>query len=229
MITASELYAVSQGGSCQGWSECHWCGSPCTTNWLHDDSPIIPFVRYNTRAKKPLNPAICYGCWRWRWKRTAITYLSGSGKDAQCAQNHSWWITEAGAFAIRLDNREDRETLYPLLLNPPLRFCMTLLDGDGNTNHLHLNNVNDNFEVKGETPLHFTINSIPHSYTTYELEMGLRNGTQGKSPGVLALVRLIGGYIMPEKDDPQKRGTGRFANPEIAKVTKKLVTAKSGS
>lgn len=232
-ITASALYAISQGGkSDAGDQECHWCAGKCPRIWKHDEPPLPYFVRVQDRARsparRPANLWICRGCWQFRWKRVTLPFLSGGFKDGQCLINHSIWITEEGAWGIRTGDAVDREELYKKLLNPPLRFCLGLLDGNGMTNHLQLMAVNDNVNgVNAQTVLEFTVNNILHHYTPYELETALRHGTQGKPPGVAALVRLLGPYEIKGKD-PQERGRGGNPDPAGPQNARKVVAPQSG-
>lgn len=229
-LSASDLFAIYSGGKNEGDQPCHWCGSPCRRIWQHDDVTPLPFQRTITYARRPEHPWVCLGCWRWRWKRVTVNFIGGGLKDGVCAMDHSWWFSETEAYAVRLDNAKDKAALYERVLHPPLRFCMALLEGSGNRNHLQLALANDNIGgVESTTPLEFTINSIRHTYTTYDLERALREGVQGKPPGVAALVRLLGEHKLAETKDPQKGIKGGHALNEATKaVRKNVVAVKSG-
>ncbi len=192
----SELYAISQGSKCVGSEECHWCGGPCEKNWIHDDPPPVPFVRTKTTAKRPGNLYVCVGCWLYRMERITITYLDRTIKDRQNPKNHSWLITPEKAVSIRPLDYTD---LYPILLNPPLVFSLSLLEDRNTSNLLQLHSLNNHTEIMANTELAFTVDNKLHTYTVYELEEGLRHGTEGKMPGVLALVRILGPYQLQEK------------------------------
>ncbi|MDE2095657.1 MAG: hypothetical protein KGL39_00240 [Patescibacteria group bacterium] len=233
-LLASEIFALAHESKCQGFSECHWCGAPCGSLWAHDDPPGIVGVKPLARmARRPGNPWICKGCWLWRRQRVTVNYLGGDFKDGQTAGHHSWWIEEKGAWALR---KESYPKLYEKLLAPPRHFVLSLLVTDpvvsgaiglapALTNHLQhcvANNVDSLFP---DTPLFFTVNGIQHQYTVYELEDGLRNGSEGKEPGIGALIRVLGTYPLPPKpgQDNEPRGRGRPPKPEDAKIFQKPI------
>lgn len=206
-LLASELYATSQGHSCSGKEECHWCSAPCGRLDPHDDGlPTLAQYRPRTLAKRPGNAYVCRGCWLWRRQRTTVFFLSKGFRDGRCAMDHSWWITGEEAWAVRAP--EDARALYEHLLEPPLLFCLALADGE--RNHLQQAVVNDLDEVRADTPLRFTLNGIVHEYTVYELEDALRsNDPAGRRPGVGALMRLFGGHALPPRDERKKPGRPR--------------------
>lgn len=229
--TASDLYALSQGTSNIGPEECHWCASNCKRIWFHDDAPPVPFIRSKSMAMRTNNPYICTGCWLFRRKRITVTELGGKWKDGQQPICHSWWITDKGAWVV---NPKDPESIYPLLLKPPNRFVLAILDGVA-ANHLQLMQVNDIAEIRAETPLRFTVNNIPHTYTVYELQEALEGagegkqiGDGGKQPGVGALIRLLGKRksLVSELMPTENRGRGR---PAVRQNTPKRTVTLSGA
>ncbi len=248
--TASFLYASSQGSkNTSGPYQCHWCGAMCGSFMRHDDSLSreigIPFSRNG--AKHPGNPYVCTGCWLWQRKRITIHYYHpepvtsgmplGLGstitlKDSQAPRNHSWWITEEGAWCITPNNGL---ILQKALLTPPLRFTLMLLEGIDQINHLHKAILNDLPEIKADTPLGFTINNIPHTYTVYELEQAIKNGPECKSPGINSLFKILNLHTEkpPISDDddlcfdkqPVKNPVGRPILQKVAdykKIIRKL-------
>lgn len=225
IVSASDLFAVSQASI--NWypedenkpqkvypDRCHWCGSPCQRHHMHDDPPALPFTPKNRyKAKCPSTAYVCHSCYLWKRPRVTIYFLDGTLKDVQCAQKHSWYITKDSAKAIR---KEDRINLYPILLKPENTFVLSLLDGKEKIdNFLHLNQLNDIAEIKGNTELKFTLNNVVFTYTIYDLESALRNSEVGKTPGVRTLIEYCGPYSIPplvEKEHrrgaPVTRGTG---------------------
>jgi len=187
-LTASDLYAISCGYRNDGIWLCHWCGAKCSDRNEHDDAPRLIGVRRAVFARYPCNPWICNGCWLWRRQRITVTYLDGKWKDRQCPMDHSWYVTPTDAKAIR---PECHDQLARVLLNPPRCFSLSLVE-PGEKNHLQLCQANDEVEVKGGTPLVFTLNGIPHSYTVYELDNALQDDNAHAGPGVLALIRHLG-------------------------------------
>lgn len=225
-ILASELFAMSQGGSCQGTEECHWCGAPCERLFTHSDPYPIPFVRTKSPAKRPGNPYICTGCWLYLRGRVTVSFLGGGFKDGQCAANHSWWITETEAYAIR---KEGAETLYEQLFHPPLRFVLALVSS-GTINHIQHAVLNDHSEIRADTTLTFTYDHSPHHFTIYELKEALKtSGMSGKPAGVRKLIELFGPYDINEQ--PEKRGRGRprkYQDEPSGKNTHQLIRPMSG-
>lgn len=211
--SASDLYAVALGSKNQGKHACHWCGAAATDQWTHDDEPFVPFHKNKNRARHPASPYVCCGCWLWGRKHTTITFLDGTWKDRQWAANHSWWITPGAARAIR---HTDHKLLYQQLLKPPHSFLLALVT-PGTVNRLHCCAANDLLEIKAGTPLRFTLDGVPMDYTVHELEDALRNGMNGKKPGVQALVRYLGSYDLtgtvtpelPPLPKTEDRGRGR--------------------
>lgn len=161
--------------------------------WRHDDAPVVPFVKNQSVALRPSELWICKACWAFRRRRCTVRFMDGGFKDGQAPMAHSWLFTEKEAVAVRVGQAGGR-SLYGVLLRPPRRFCVALLDPDNAqaVNHLQLMEVNDHYELRGDTPLRFTVDGVKFSYTVYELEQGLKNGTQGLQAGVRELVRLLG-------------------------------------
>jgi hypothetical protein len=231
--TAAAIFARSQGTDCvgNGYSRCHWCSSPCNGDFHHDDPPPIPFIRSRSTAKCPTDPYICTGCWLWRRKHVTVTFLAGGMLDRQEARNHSWWITEENAWALRTNN--DFKALFHLLVKPPKRFVLALrAPGENIDTLIQLAVANDPGGIIAETPLHYTLNNIPLSFTVYELIEAIRNGPAPYGPGVNTLWAFLGEppdelklMYPPIKDEEDKRGRGRPAPKNDAKnTTKKLVT-----
>jgi len=224
-LTAADLYSISQQSINDGISSCHWCGSACKMEHVHDEPPQIPFTKRNTTAKRPANHWVCQGCWLFRRKKVSITYVDKMWQDGQCPQNHSWWITEKEALALRPPSYS---MIYDLLLKPPRKFVLALL-GDAKENMLHHAVANDvQFEIAGDTSLAFTIANKPFTYTVYELEEALDNGeTSGKEPGVRALVDLLGLPPASNKEDARKGTKG--GRPAGGLNSPKKVVLKSGA
>lgn len=225
VLLASELYAISQSNRCIGEERCHWCNAPCQRLWIHDEPPAVIGVKRDRLARNQNGVFICVGCWLWRRGSVTVNFLShsdGNGlpnyKDRQKATNWSWLVTETQAWALR---REDASELYSILLSPPLRFFLSLLDGDKPPpNHLQMCLANDLPSIGGDTKLQFTINNIPHAYTIYELEDVLTGGDlNGKESGVRALVNMMG----VRQSDKEKRGVGRppVSENKPSKIIKK--------
>lgn len=231
-LTASDLFAAANGGINAGNEECYWCASKATRMWRHGELEPSPstFVRRTSLARRPSSNYLCFGCWRLGWKRVTMPFLAGGFKDGQCAENHNLWVTEEGVWGIRLNNIVDSAALYPLLLKPPLRFALILQDG-AVKNHLGLCVANDFVQgIKAETVLQFTVNHVRFEYTPYELEEGLRTGPQGKSPGVQELIRLLGKFELPPKENarPEKMERGRPKPLEDGRQLLKVVAGRSG-
>ena len=197
-LLASELYALSQSNRCTGPEFCHWCNAPCQRLWIHDEPPPVIGVKRDRLSKNPGGSFICVGCWLWRRGSVTVNFLphiDGNGspkyKDKQTASKWSWLVTENQSWALR---KEDHEEIAKILISPPLRFFLSLVDGDRPPlNHIQMCIANDLTIIEGGTPLHFTVNNIPHTYTVYELEEVLTGGDlNGKEPGVRVLVDLLG-------------------------------------
>ena len=133
MRTASDVYALSCGckneGGLAATYACHWCGSKCSNELMHDDPPAVPFVKRKSLAKFPANPYSCRGCWLWRRKRIGINYLTGTWgdgrpRDGQSPVEHSWWVTPEAAFTL---TTPDFPKLWGLLIKPPRCFVLALV------------------------------------------------------------------------------------------------------
>lgn len=225
LLTPSQLFLKAHNNRAvlEGEDRCHWCATPCKRLLPHDDVIQIPFTRTNTTAKCPSNSYICMGCWMYRRKRVTVRYLSGGFQDGQSATDHSWWLTDTDAFAIRPD---DYHTLYAHLLKPPIRFSL-MLKTNGHNNLLQCGVANENAIINASTRLFYTVNGTPFAYTPSELEQGLRGGPEGKEAGVAELMRILGPYSFPVEEEVV-RGKGRPPKGEedLGKVRK--VIAKSG-
>ena len=228
-MLSSELYAVSQNTVCSGPEFCYWCSSPCNREYQHGDAPPIPFQKRHSLARKPSEPWICAGCYLWRQPSVTARFLLPADdkatrpfKDRQCPVNHSWLVTEQAAWAIIFESHAE---LYRRLLAPPKLFLLSLLSDKSIPNHLQLCQVNEHAEVAADTPLAFTIDNIPHTYTVYELEEAIRNGPAGKEPGVQALCRLLGPFTLPSKPVAEKTSGRPKADSVVdGKVTKRKVS-----
>lgn len=222
-MTASDLFATSQGSKNEGDQECHWCASPCGRDWLHDEPPPLPFTRAPKFSLRPCNLYICRGCWLWRRKRVSVRFLDGTFKDGQAAYNHSWLIWREEARGIK---PPCAHLLWQYLLKPPAPFCLALIYGEGQQNHLQFAVANDYDKIQADTPLRFTLNGMIQKYTVYELQEAIKTGKDtGKEPGVQTLVRLYG---LPQAPQPEKkagRKTGQIQ--EGGQITKQPV--KSGA
>ena len=230
-MLASELYAKSQLCKNSGPEMCHWCGSPCSRNYRHNEPPPSPFTKKNHLVRCPANLHICVGCFLWRRQRITINHTDGSYRDGQCPMNHSWWIAENEALAVcnSIVNPHNKE-VYDRLLRPPLQFSLSLVNPK-TINHLQCQVVNDMVEIKADTKLSFTLDNQPLSYTVYELEQALRHGLDGKEPGVQALIRFLGPHTLTTVDVQkvaEVKPVGRPAALVDAKVTKKVIVKSGG-
>ncbi len=204
ICSASELFAISQGSKCEGLDRCHWCKAPCEKKNYHDDAPPLPFIRSREGAKNPSGNYCCEGCRLYRRECCTIWWLNGGLKDRQSLKKLSWWMTEQGARAVR---KEDHETLWELLLSPPPLFCFSLLESNKVQNHLHHCLVNNHEVILAETVLYFTLDNVKHDYSVYELKECCKYGPEGKTPGVIALWRVLGEHKLPdEKYVEHRRG-----------------------
>lgn len=218
-MLSTELFALAHGHKCSGDQECHWCTGPCERHWIHDDLPIVPFVRTNSHAKRPGNAYICWGCWLYRRGRITVSTLQNELIDRQNLMDHSWILFDN---QIKVIKKEDKFKLYEILLNPPLVFCLSLLNEPSTKNLIQLSILNENEKIFANTPIHFTLNNIQCEYTIYELEEALKTQElTGKSPGVRLLIETIGPCVLKEKE---KRGRGR--PPKEDDPDGKIVTRK---
>ena len=187
----SNFYAQICNRPNKGFSECHWCGAKASQGVIHDEPPPIPFIRSATQklAARQRNPWLCNGCVLWRQSSITTWSLQGKIKDGRSPMRCSWWLTEKSALEIRLP--DDAQALWKLLLKPPLRFCLALLENE-KVNHLQLCFLNDVARIEGETPLWYTLDGLELEYTVYGLEMALNFPEAERAPGVSALLRLLG-------------------------------------
>lgn len=162
---------------------------------------------------------MCLGCKLFRRKKTTVMHLDGSWTDKKGMQDFSLWLTETGCWGVKAGQGEH---LWPLLLNPPLRFCLGLLDGV-HQNQPQLMAVNDLVEgIKSTDPLLFTVNGVKMTWTVYELEQALAAGnTDGTEPGIQTLVRLLGWPPTKERG----RGRPKKEDSNEARVKKQTVPA----
>jgi hypothetical protein len=210
-MLASELYAISQGARNAGDQECHWCSSACGRLWMHDDPPPVPFRRSISTAKRPNNQYICAACWLWRRKRVTIFFLDGSLLDGREACNYSSFINED--FHKGIDHKKP-EAIYPLLLSPPSKFSLSIIESPSSKNLLQLQVCNDLPGIRAEDELSFTLDNIIHAYSIYELEEALKHGGDGKAPGVQALLRVFGKWKTEEMENGKERKRGRPTNED---------------
>lgn len=231
-LHASTLYAASQGAPLPpaDCDECHYCAGPAPRGlWPHDDPPPVPFARTLTVARRPSNAYVCTGCHLWKYKSVSVRTLDGRMRDRQTPRDHSWYVTEAGAWAVRPENYD---LLYEHLRRPPRRFFLSLLRPEGKVkNLLQLCAVNDLDEVKADTPLAFTLDNVAHRYTVYELTEAVKAGDPtGAEPGVRVLFELLdlGRFTPPAKAEPEKKKRGRPEALPTGAVTQQVIVA-SGS
>ena len=219
-MTASELFALALGQKCEGKEECHWCSGMCGQAIIHDDPGPAPFSRQKSQAKRPGSRYVCLGCHYYRMKRVTVFYLMGGFLDRQPAQEHSWWITPDGAYALR---KEDHQLLWERLLNPPSLFSFSMISmiGTNTKNLIQYACVNDHPQgVDLGTPLQFTIDNTPYVYTVYELQSALESReVVGREAGVRELINKLMPYQGPVKER-EPRGRGR-PKAEINPLTEK--------
>lgn len=220
-MLASDLFAAVNSTYNRGPLECHWCGAKCDRRWTHDDPGPVPYQKTILNAKKPGNPYICVGCWIYRKQSTTLTYLGGSLKDRQSLRNHSWIITDK----VLILDKDYSQDIYKLLLAPPKRFSLSIISSV-KENYLHHAVVNNFSEVLADTEFTFTYDNSPYQYSVYELFEGLKNGVEGKLPGVRVLVDYLGKYeFSPEEIKEPQKGAGRptKANDTMRNNTKKII------
>lgn len=226
-LSASDLYALSQGSHNEGNDECYWCASRCKKLFAHNEPPPLPFVARSPYARRPGSRYICVGCWLWKRQRITIRYLDNRQDDLQTPPQHSWFVTDEEAWAIR---DTDGPLLYPLLLKPPRRFFLAIKYSETKPieNRLQTAIVNDLAgEVRAGDRLTFTINGAPHNFTPYELELALR-GNDIVEAGPRELIKLYGQWVPPSKQ-PEKRGRGRPSTaPDLLPTEPKTVLLASG-
>lgn len=209
-MRATELYALCQGRRCQGRFECYWCGAPCGDLHHHDGDPVREFVRNPMNVLRPANPYMCEGCWLWRRPSQTVSFLGGGLVDRKCPLDFSWVITRDWAGGVRGDSDHYRKTLFTRLMNPAKIFCLSLIDGEGQRNHLQTAMVNELDKVGVHSEITFTLNGLVHTYTPYDLDKAIKGKVEAGG-GVQVLLRLFGPYKVevPEED---KRGRGRPRN-----------------
>lgn len=216
-LSASDFYARAHGRQNEGKEKCHWCGSACSRQWVHDDVPRQLFIKSKEEPRYPGEPWMCFGCYTFRRKRLTIQFLDGFQQDIQCPMEHSWLIRPGSALAIR---RINYGPLYDFLLKPSVPFLLMLSSGP--PVWLHKAVLNAPAETTAGTPLHYTLDNRPQAYSVYELEQALRHGTAGKEPGVRLLVELLGPKQLPPLPEPPERGRPPVLDPAV-KVLKKKV------
>ena len=230
-LTSPELYATANGAKCEGPDQCHWCGAPCGRLLKHDDVPLGPhFPKSKQAPKYPGNSYLCLGCWLFRRRKITVHHLSRDAKgrydwrDGQAPMNQGWWITDAGAWALR---QTDATLLIALLKRPPRRFSLSFLTTVGTLNLLHQVPCNDVAELRADTPLHFAVDNVPHAYTTHELSQAPRLGSAGLMGGTRFLCGIMGipEHVEPDPEPPPK--PGRPKNKEDGRTTKTIL-AMSG-
>lgn len=208
-LPATQLYAQAHGAKCEGPHRCYWCGSPCTSLLRHNELPPQIGVKVSVAVKVRSSPYVCVGCWLFQaTSMTARFMTSGQYMDRQQPSKHSWWITSKEAKAIRTfasrtahsgqivnqlwQGHTDHQALWENLLCPPPQFALALVSS-GNPNLLQLTPANHLDEVKVGSPLSFTVDNVPYSFTHYDLREALKHGvTEGKEPGVRKLIEFLG-------------------------------------
>lgn len=237
ILTAPTLYALAEGDRCEGDLECYWCGAPCGRQFPHDDRPAMPFVKADRRfVKRPGSAFTCRGCWLFRRRRITVRFLSDAEPkflDIQCPLNHSWVVTERAAYGVRPDR--DAAALYELLLDPPLRFALSLIVNE-KTNPIQSAPANNLTEIKGDTPLSFFCDWAGFTYTVCELEhVLLTDKPDGAMPGTRLLYSLLGPYqLKEERSERRKRGRpsgisgGAPGDTPAQKVIRQKAGARSG-
>jgi len=199
-----DFYITTQGMKNEGIFECYWCGAKCQQGFPHQEPDPYLGVKRTYLAKRPANKYQCLGCFTFRRTRVTIPFLSGGFKDGRSPLDYSWWISES---EVRAVTDKCHKHLYEKLLQPPLKFVLSLLNDPKSKNHLQLAIVNELSEIKADTPLCFNLNNTTMKYTIYELEEALRHGSVGKEPGVQALTKLLGPHNLPPKpEDIRKPG-----------------------
>ncbi len=211
MLTASEIYARSQGTRCEGKEKCHYCGCPCDQNIRHPEPMPQIGVRRTTGVANQSGAYMCVGCQLWNRTRVTAVFLGRGLADGQRVAGHSWWVTPQGAWAVA---PHSVQALWEKLLNPPCEFVLALLEAAGEDgrpieHRLHKCVANVNAVVDAQTELRFTVNESRHDYTVYDLRQAVRGDHEG-TPGVAALVRLFG---RPPKEMVPKEEHGEL--PEV--------------
>lgn len=199
-MTVSQFYAEVLGKKCAGQYRCRWCGTDCTDKYNQFMwSELKPIKEF---CKCPANHYVCYGCWLYRRQNGTINFVNGTYKDRQQPRNFSWILTPAG---LRAFNPPELG-LLEILLKPPTKFALSLIDQT--PNQIQLAVLNDHKEIQADTPLAFTMNGSRMTYTVYELQEAIdHQEIEGKEPGVRLLLNMIG--ELPKKPPQEKRDRGR--------------------
>ena len=95
-------------------------------------------------------------------------------------------------------------------MKPPPLFVLAFLN-EIPTHNLQFFFCNDLPEIKGDTPIPYTIDDKLHHYTIYEMEQGIRFSNQGLEPGTRLLLDLLGdppANLLPPLPQ-EKDGKGR--------------------
>lgn len=226
-MTAAELFAKSQGAILEGDQRCYWCESPCSRSLLHNDPPLFIGEKHRHPVKCRQSPYQCVGCWLFARRRVTVRKVGGGFQDGQAAINHSWWITNEGAWVLNDDNKL---ALYEYLLDPPKRFVLALKES-AQSNYLQSMVCNDPDEVLATTQLKFTIDGKVQTYTVNELDDAIEKNRKEQeeypSPGVQALFRVLG--VLPRRNGKRKVGRPRYDDRPEVKAHKILhASAASG-
>jgi hypothetical protein len=238
--TAPEVYALSQGGRCQGPLECHYCAAPCDATYRHGEfiPPLMGRPTGPGHRARPGNQHICVGCWLWRRGRVTAPFLSGGLKDGVAPKSQDWLITSNIAKAISPDCKAK---LLAALLSPPLKFALVLSEKVKRDNSLQCCPANDHDVIRADTELRFTIDDVTFTYTVYDLEQAAKGTVQGRGAGARELIRLLGpvpsGLIShvartPDPNDEGPRGKGRPPvpppDPRVGEQQRPVVVSGGG-
>lgn len=223
-MTASELYAISNGMKCEGQRECHWCGAACSQKFLHDEPRPIIGLKRSFIAARPSSPWICVGCWLWRRQRITVSFLDDTLRDSQSPTKHNWLITDS---ASKTFDHSHREHLYRFLTKAPPRFALIFRSVGSADTAIQMAVVNETKDITVNTPLWFTLDNIKHQFTFYELEDALKRSATGKEPGVRVLAAMFDGLIPKAVDEPQPaKHAGHQENLQDARILSKRVGKK---
>ncbi len=173
-------------------------------------------------ARKPGNGFICSGCWIYRCQRVTLQFLTEGFRDGQTAASHSWWLSGEGFYALR---KEDHTKLYEHLLKPPNRFALSFRSAAVPRNELHCSILNDHAVLRADTELFFTFDNVPFIYSIHELEMAIKQGGNGRLPGVQLLLRHLGKSLQPDPQFNKLPQRGRPPNLDEGKGNRRLVTS----
>lgn len=214
-LTASQIYALSQGSKCEGDRPCHYCGGPCGRDIPHGEAIRLFTGRpVGGVRRNPSSPYMCVGCWLWRKKKVSVPWLSGGVKDGGTPARFDWVVGPAGAWGI---SPACRSALYRRLLSPEGPFFLMLWEGDGPPDHVIQCCPGNDGPYENTTEIGFALNNHALTYSVHELEQAARLGPQGRDPGVRALLRVLGDVPAeltahlkpperPEDTDPKGRG-----------------------